>query len=314
MRKVELAFLIFLVHREIRDEAQLEAVFVNKPQSFAEGGADLPREQVDGFGRVADEEQRIVRFQRKVFFKLRLLFVGEEFRDRSFVRAVLEHGQVAEALHADGLGEFQHFLKERLALLARRGDDAAHGAALEGLEVHIREKVGQIGDDQRVAQIRLIRAVLKHCFLERDAPERCGRNRSAVPEFREGVVQHLLGDGEHVLLGRERHFKVELVKLAGRTVGARVLVAEARRDLEIFVEARHHQELLELLGRLRQGVKLALMFSGGDDVVARALRRRAGQNRGVDLGEAERFHLFAQEAHDLASKQDIVVHLFIAQV
>ena len=38
-------------------------------------------------------------------------------------------------------------------------------------------------------------------------------------------------------------------------VGAQVLVAEAAGDLEVFLEAGDHQELLVLLRRLRQGVE-----------------------------------------------------------
>jgi hypothetical protein len=63
-------------------------------------------------------------------------------------------------------------------------------------------------------------------------------------------VQHGLQRGEDVVLGDEAHLQIELVELAGRAVGARILVAEARRDLEIAVEARDHQQLLELLRRL----------------------------------------------------------------
>ena len=55
----------------------------------------------------------------------------------------------------------------------------------------------------------------------------------------------------------EAHLEVELVELARRAVGARVLVAEAGRDLEVAVEAGDHQQLLELLRRLRQRVELA---------------------------------------------------------
>ncbi len=85
------------------------------------------------------------------------------------------------------------------------------------------------------------------------------RHRLAAGEFLEHAAHHRLDRGEHVLLGDEAHLDVELVEFAGRTVGARVLVAEAGRDLEIAVEARHHDELLELLRRLRQRVELARM-------------------------------------------------------
>src|SRR3546814_2311172 len=62
---------------------------------------------------------------------------------------------------------------------------------------------------------------------------------------------------EHVVLRHEAHLEVELIEFAGRAVGARILVAEAGRDLEIAVEARDHQQLLEHLGSLRQRIEFA---------------------------------------------------------
>ena len=64
------------------------------------------------------------------------------------------------------------------------------------------------------------------------------RHRLAVGELLEHAAQHRLDRREHVLLRDEAHLDVELVELAGRAVGAGVLVAEARRDLEVAVEAR----------------------------------------------------------------------------
>ena len=108
-----------------------------------------------------------------------------------------------------------------------------------------------------------------------------GRRRR-IPRTRR---EHRLDRLEHVLLGDEAHLEVELVELAGRAVGARVLVAEARRDLEIAVEARDHQQLLELLRRLRQRVELAGMHARRHQEVARALGRRRGQDRRLELEE-----------------------------
>ena len=85
------------------------------------------------------------------------------------------------------------------------------------------------------------------------------RHRLAAGELLEHAAHHRLDRVEHVLLRDEAHLEIELIELAGRAVGARVLVAEARRDLEIAVEARDHGELLELLRRLRQRVELAGM-------------------------------------------------------
>jgi hypothetical protein len=84
--------------------------------------------------------------------------------------------------------------------------------------------------------------------------------------FCSGEIREFL---EHSLLSRaswwrrrscsvtNAHLHVELVEL-GESVGAAILVAETGRDLEISIEAADHQELLELLRRLRQRVK----FSG----------------------------------------------------
>ena len=78
------------------------------------------------------------------------------------------------------------------------------------------------------------------------------RDRLALGELLEEAAQHRLDRLEDVLLLDEAHLDIELVELAGRAVGAGILVAEARRDLEVAVEARDHDELLELLRRLRQ--------------------------------------------------------------
>ncbi len=109
------------------------------------------------------------------------------------------------------------------------------------------------------------------------------RHRAAVGEFLEHPAEHRLDRLEHVLLRDEAHLEVELVELARRAVGARVLVAEARRDLEVAVEARDHQQLLEHLRRLRERVELARMDPARHQVVARALgaRWRSGSGSGT---------------------------------
>src|ERR1700681_2144353 len=91
---------------------------------------------------------------------------------------------------------------------------------------------------------------------------------------------------KNTLLGDEAHLDVELIEFAERAVGAGVLVTKARRDLEIAVEARHHEQLLELLGRLRQRVELAGMEPRRHQIIARALRARCGQNGGLKLEES----------------------------
>ena len=119
-----------------------------------------------------------------------------------------------------------------------------------------------------------------------------------LAEFLEHARDHRLHGREHVVLRDEAHLEVELVELARQTVGARVLVAEAGRDLEIAVEARHHQQLLVLLRRLRQRVELAGMQARRHEEVARAFGRRSGQDRRLELEEPLAFHAAAQRVDD----------------
>jgi hypothetical protein len=107
----------------------------------------------------------------------------------------------------------------------------------------------------RVAKVRLVGAVAQHRVAIGDAREAFG-HRPAAAEFLEHAAHHGLDHAEHILLGDKAHLHVELVELARGPVGARVLVAETRRDLEIAVEARDHDQLLELLRRLGQRVEL----------------------------------------------------------
>ena len=87
--------------------------------------------------------------------------------------------------------------------------------------------------------------------------------------------------------GRERDLDVDLREL-GLPIGAQILVAEAADDLEVAIDARDHQDLLEDLRRLRQREELARMHAARHEIVARALGRRLGQDRRLDLEEALR--------------------------
>ena len=119
---------------------------------------------------------------------------------------------------------------------------------------------------------------------------------------------------EHVVLRDERQLDVELVELARRAIGARVLVAEAGRDLEVAVEAGDHQQLLELLRRLRQRVELARMDPARHEVVACALGRARGEDRRLELEKALRVHPPADARDHLRAQHDVAVQLLAPQV
>ena len=110
----------------------------------------------------------------------------------------------------------------------------------------------------RVAEIRLVGPVLKHCLPPGDLRKRPGDGR-AVPEFLKQAPEHGLDRCKDVFLRREAQLDVKLIEFAGRAVRSRVFVAEARRNLEVLVEPGDHRELLELLRRLRKRVELSVV-------------------------------------------------------
>ena len=111
----------------------------------------------------------------------------------------------------------------------------------------------------------------------------------------------------------ERHLDVELgeVELA---VGALVLVPEAADDLVVALEPGDHQELLEELRRLRQGVERARLAPPRDQEVARALGRGAGEHRRLDLDEPLAVEELAHRPSDPVPQLDRVAHPLAAQV
>ncbi len=84
----------------------------------------------------------------------------------------------------------------------------------------------------------------------------CCGDRLAVGEGLEHAADHRFHRRKNVVLRDEAHLHVELIEFSGQPVSTRVFVPEARCDLEVAVEARHHDELLELLRRLRQRIEL----------------------------------------------------------
>src|SRR5208282_6714132 len=85
-------------------------------------------------------------------------------------------------------------------------------------------------------------------------------------------------------------------------------------DLEIFVEAGDHQDLLEQLRGLRQGVEHSRLHAAGDEVIARAFGRGAGHERGFDFEEALRCEVVADGQSDFVPELDVELHGVAAQV
>ena len=119
---------------------------------------------------------------------------------------------------------------------------------------------------------------------------------------------------EDLRLADEGHLEVDLGVL-GLAVGAQVLVAEAAGDLEVAVDAGHHEDLLEQLRATAAGRRTAPGADAtGHEVVARALRRRLDQHRRLDLEEARRVEVRRGSLAARWRSAQVVVHAGAAQV
>ena len=136
------------------------------------------------------------------------------------------------------------------------------------------------------AQVGLVAAVAVHRLVPGDGGDR----RRALAGDGLGGVEHGLGDErQHLVLRDEAGLGVELHELV-LPVGPEVLVAQAAGDLVVAVGAADHQQLLEQLGRLREGVEAARHLARRHEELAGALRRGRHQHRGLDLDEALALH------------------------
>ena len=164
-----------------------------------------------------------------------------------------------------------------------------------------------------VAQIGLVGAVPKGRILVGDLLPLL-IDFSTAAEFLEDAADDRLDRVKDILLCDKGHLHVELVEIRRRAVGARVFVAEAGRDLEIFVEPRHHQQLFELLRRLRQGVEFAGMQARGHQKVTRAFGRRRGDDRCLKFAELLIPHPLADRRDHVGAQDHVVLHLLPAQI
>ena len=110
----------------------------------------------------------------------------------------------------------------------------------EGLEAAVSEERGGVLDGQVNAQVRLVGAVGLQGVVVGDAPEGGPGGPAVGPVLGEDWREHVLHDGEHVVLVGEAHLHVQLVELAGGAVAPGVLVPEAGGDLEILVDSGGH--------------------------------------------------------------------------
>ena len=193
-----------------------------------------------------------------------------------------------------------------------RLDHAALGhRAAEDLEFARGEVVGHIDQFHVEARVRLVDAPAVHHVLKRDARERRGDVdvERRFPDARE----QSLDEGVNIFAIDERHLDVDLRELR-LAVGAQIFVAIAAGQLKIFFHAGDHEDLLVLLRRLGQGVKVSRMQPAWHEEFAGAFRRALEQRWRLDLEEPLILHEHARRGGHPASQAHIVNHFRPTQV
>ena len=173
-----------------------------------------------------------------------------------------------------------------------------------------RSGVGEVGQLHPEADVGAVGAVAGEGIVVGDARDRqLDVDAGGAEDVGDQPLVHL----DHVLDLDEGHLDVELREV-GLAVGAQVLVAEAAGDLVVALEPGDHQQLLEELRRLRERVEGGLLEPARDEEVTRALGRRAGQHRRLDLDEALAVELLAHRPDQLRAELQRLAHLLPAQV
>ena len=149
-------------------------------------------------------------------------------------------------------------------------------------EARPRERLADVCELHPVPQVGLVRTVPVHHLVVGQPRERHG-DLDALDLAHDARVQGL-DHREDVLLVDERHLHVELCELEA-AVGARRLVAQASDDLVVAILSGHHQQLLELLRRLRQRVERPGPQPRRDQEVSGTLGRAPAEQQGLDLQE-----------------------------
>ena len=181
-----------------------------------------------------------------------------------------------------------HEVGELVELLAgvvgtsRHADTADIGSLVEDGEGAGLQHVHQFHELHAEAQVGLVAAETPHGLVPCHLLQLL--RQVDVEDLLEEIAAHILEDANDILLVNETHLAVDLREL-GLAVGAEVFVAEALRNLEVTVEAAHHEQLLQRLRTLWQGVELSGVHARRHHEVACAFGSRPNEDGGLHLDE-----------------------------
>lgn len=127
------------------------------------------------------------------------------------------------------------------------------------LELGVGKDVGQVDQVHAIAGIGLVGAIGVHGLPVVHATQRRGHLDAHATE---GIGKNLFERAHDIVLVHEGHLDIDLGEL-GLTVGTQVLVAEALGNLVVALDATDHEQLLQKLRGLRQGVEVARLDAVG---------------------------------------------------
>ena len=286
-----------LVHREAVDPDVRQDVRVGQAEPVAELDAQPPEDVGGDLGSVGDDQDEVALGGGRLLDDRALRVVGQELRDRALDLAARLEREVGEALGAEparALGQLVDLAPgdaghpgrdDRLDPAAGRQRRIEDPEARRRRPVRVHEDRPEIDQLHPEPDVRLVRPEALERLLVGQHRERHLEERALRDGRLRDLDRHRLDEGHDRRLVDEAHLEVELGELE-LPVAAQVLVAVAAGDLHVAVDAGDHQQLLELLRALRQGVDGARLEPARDDEVAGALGRALDQRRRLDLDES----------------------------
>src|ERR1700730_594186 len=205
--------------------------------------------------------------------------------------------------------------RELIQLAARHVASARHAKTAHDAAVHKRgaknggacltQGIADVSDLEVVSKVGLDGAITEQRLLHVESRQR--RGDVDAEDFLPDLDPQALDQIEDVLFRAERHLDVQLRDLHD-PIGAQVFVAQAAGDLVVAARAGHHQQLLQLLGRLGQREEVAGMEARWNDEIARTLRSSFEEHRGFDLDELVRVHVAMHRVHDAVAHLQHPLH------
>ena len=258
-----------LEQRRVQNPEERPLGLVDELTALADLQTGGTEQRPRGLGRTGCEEDAVALGGSDVCGKTLAFALGQVLGNRSAELTVIADEDVGQALGPTLLGELLPAVQLLARLRCAAGhDDRSDIRSLEHAEGGVLEEVRAVGELLTETQVGLVRAVDRHRV-------RIGHPHHRRRDLVTDELPHRCGDRlselEDVILLDEAHLDVQLGELR-LAVRAEVLVAIAAGDLVVALHAGDHEQLLEQLRALRQGVPGSGPQPSGHQEVAGSLR------------------------------------------